>query len=324
MKILITGGSGFIGTNLLENLLKHDIDHLNVDKTQPKISKHIHNWIDCNLLDYNKLYHIFEDYKPSYVLHLAARTDILGKTINDYRDNTNGTANLLKAIKLTNSIEKIIITSSQFVHQFHGNPQSDEEFFPYTIYGESKVITEKLTRQADLKCQWTIIRPTNVWGPWHSRYPKEFWKIISDGKYIHPDKKNVIRSYGYVYNVIDQIEKLFSLPEKMVNKNVFYLGDPPIYLIDWVNGFSKALIGRDARKVFPSIVYLLGLFGDLVSLAGINFPITRSRYKSMTSSNPAPMEKTINLLGNPKYNLNEAIEQTVIWLKEKYPELVKL
>ena len=91
-----------------------------------------------------------------------------GKSLNDFRDNTIGTANVLEAIRKTPTISRVVITSSQHVRKpGSGLPQNDEDFAPHGLYGESKKITEQLTRWAGLPCIWTIIRPTTVWGPWH-------------------------------------------------------------------------------------------------------------------------------------------------------------
>lgn len=322
-RYLVTGGSGFIGTNLVEKLIDNKLKFINIDINEPKIKNHFVHWVQCDILDIQKVNNIFKEFSPTNVLHLAARTDVEGKTLEDYKVNTKGTQNILEVLKATKSVERIIITSTQFVNQNNGTPKNDEDFAPHTVYGESKVITEKLTREANLECIWSIIRPTNVWGPWHPRYPREFWRIIGEGKYIHPNKKDVIRSYGYVKTVIDQILQISVADSIIVDKQVFYVGDSPINLINWVNGFSKMQIGRNVVKVPRQLIFLLAVMGDLVKKLGYNFPITISRYKSMTSSNPAPMDKTIKTFGDPLYKLEDGIRETVEWLKIYYPDLVK-
>lgn len=324
MKLIITGGSGFIGTNLCEKLIEQDTNFINIDINAPKLKNQFSSWEQCDILDSEKVKKIISDFSPTHVIHLAARTDIDGNKIEDYVVNTLGTQNILDAVKLSNSVERVIITSSQFVHQFNGMPKNDFDYAPYTVYGESKMIAEKLTRSADLKCVWTIIRPTNIWGAWHPRYPHEFWKVIGEGKYIHPGKEKVIRSYGYVKNVIHQIFKIFDLEINLVNKKVVYVGDEPINLLDWVNAFSKAQLGKEVMVVPRPVIIILANIGDLFKSVGLNFPISTSRYKSMTTSNPAPMGNTFRLLGPVPYNLNEAVSETIIWLKKYYPNLVKI
>lgn len=318
-RILITGGSGFIGSNLIDVLSRdRTYEILNVDIAEPVEESHKPYWSGTSILDKEKLMTVFNEFKPGYVVHLAARTDTEpGNVLDDYKVNTEGTANVLEAIKKCNYIQRTIITSTQFVNQYHGMPAHDQDYAPHTVYGQSKVITEKLTRDADLKCCWTIIRPTNIWGPRHPRYPKEFWYVLKRGRYIHPGKKPVIRSYGYVGNVADQIIRLLEIECGEINGQVFYVGDEPINLYDWANGFSIALNKRSVRVVPRIIVKGLALSGDVLKVLKIKFPITSSRYKSMTNSNTAPMQKTFQLLGSPKYSLQNGIDETVEWLKKQ-------
>lgn len=315
MKVLITGGSGFIGTNLISKLVKENIEFINIDIKKPNIREHDIYWKQCDILNKEKLKEIFISFSPTHVIHLAARTDVLSNKLDDYKANTTGTANILDAIKITSSIDRVIITSTQFVNQYHGVPKHDEDYAPHTVYGESKVITEQLTRKAGMQCTWTIIRPTNIWGPWHPRYAKEFWLVLKKGRYVHPlTKKPVIRSYGYVGNIVHQIMKILKSPKEKVNKTIFYVGDQPIPLYEWVNGFSVGLTGKNVKTVPSLFVRCIAYCGDILKTAGINFPITSSRYKSMTTNNDAPMTKTFQELGNPPYTLSEGINQTIKWL----------
>jgi nucleoside-diphosphate-sugar epimerase len=306
---------------ILEN---NNCQVLNIDIVQPKMGLYNKYWVQCDILDQRKLINLFSSFNPDVVIHLAAKVDVEGKTLDDYKVNTEGTKNILNSIKKTKSVKRVIITSTQFVNQYNGIPKNDEDYSPHTIYGESKVITEQVTREAELECCWTIIRPTNIWGPWHWRYPKEFWKVIAEGKYFHPKGNNVIRSYGFVGNVVWQIQRFLDIEEYKVNKQVFYVGDKSINILEWVNGFSKLQIGKNVRLVSPIFVKGLAILGDILKGIGVTFPITSSRYKSMTTSNALPMDKTFNLLGNPPYNLEESIKLTVNWLKVYYPHLVKI
>ena len=322
MKVLVTGGSGFIGTNLI-SILKDSCEVLNVDIKPPVNKLQMNYWKKSDILEKKHLGEQFEAFKPNMVVHLAARADVDGKTLDDYKTNTEGTANVLEAVKNTSSIERVIITSTQFVNQYNGIPQHDEDYAPHTIYGESKVISEKLTRKADLKCTWTIIRPTNVWGPWHWRYPYEFWKIIAEGKYFHPKNQSVFRSYGYVGNVCSQISRILEIDEYLVNKKVYYVGDESINILDWVNEFSIQQTGKNVKQVDKSLLKMIALSGDILQLFNIKFPLTSSRFKSMTTSNATPMSKTFEVLGLPQYDLKEGVRKTIEWLKEYHPNLVR-
>lgn len=323
MKILITGGSGFIGTNLIDILIKEKKDFLNIDIKAPGKEVHRPYWHEADILNKEKMLDIFSKYKPTHVVHLAARTDTDSNVLEEYSTNTTGTSNVLDAIKATASVAHVIITSTQFVHKPGKLPENDEDFAPHTTYGQSKVITEQLTRNAHLACVWTIIRPTNVWGPWHSRYPKEFWSVLKKGFYFHPGGKQVTRSYAYVGNVVYQIMKIFETHLDLVNGKVFYVGDRPIQLLDWVNGFSEKITGSNARVIPGVFIQALGYLGDVLSVVKIKFPITSSRYKSMTQDYLTPMEFTFSTLGEPPYTMEQGIEITVHWLNNDYSVLNK-
>ena len=209
-----------------------------------------------------------------------------------------------------------IITSTQFVCGPGRLPASDTDYFPETVYGQSKVIAEQLTRDVKLKSCWTIIRPTNVWGPWHTRYRREFWHVVERGLYVHPGREPVIRCYGYVKNVASQIEKIFQARRDLVDGKTLYGGDRPINLFDWANGFSRALTGRDVRVIPRSLMRALALIGDIPTrLTGKPFLINSSRYRSMITNYETPMEPTFDLLGENPYTLEEGIQETVKWLR---------
>ncbi len=318
MKILITGGSGFIGTNLIDHLVEKGIDFLNADIKPPSKSAHGPHWKEVDIMNKAKLLFIFQEYQPSHVIHLAARTDTDSNILEDYVVNTTGTANVLEAIKQTSSITRVIITSTQFVHKPGPLPKSDEDYDPHTTYGQSKVITEQLTRQSNLPVTWTIIRPTNVWGPWHLRYPKEFWSVLRKGLYFHPGGKKVTRSYAYVGNIVYQMMRIFEKAPAEINGKVFYVGDMPIQLLDWVNGFSMKITGKKARVIPGFLIQLLGIGGDILSVAKIKFPITSARYKSMTQDYLTPMEYTFRELGQPPFTMDQGIGITVDWLNNEY------
>ena len=316
-RILITGGSGFIGTHLVDLLSSSGAVVLNVDKEPPRKPSHHEWWFDCDILDLDSLREAFEAHEPSAVVHLAARTDTEGQTLHDYRDNTEGTANLLRVIGENPCVRRVIITSTQFVCRPGALPESDEDFRPHTVYGESKVVTEKLTRASNLGAAWTIIRPTNIWGPWHPRYPHEFWRVLHRGLYVHPAGPQPIRCYGYVENVTHQIRQMLEAPEEKVGGRTFYVGDPPAPLSEWVGAFSRALTGRDVKVVPRPVVRAIACVGDILGFAGVKFPLTTSRFRSMTQDYPTPMQKTFDALGPPRYSVEEGVERTVEWLSEE-------
>lgn len=317
MRLLITGGSGFIGLNAVDYFLPRAEALLNLDRNPPEPAHHRNFWQRADLLDATGLRKRVDAFQPTHVLHLAARSDCVENTTVEegYRDNTLGTANFLQVIGACSSIQRAVITSSQYVCGPGYQPKNDEDFSPATVYGASKVITENLTRSARLPFPWTLIRPTNVWGPWHARYEREFWRIAHRGWYFHPGGAPVRRSYAFVGNILDQIQRILALQDHQIRARTFYVGDATDDIWNWASGFCQVLHGRLPPRIPRSFLRLLGRAGDAISaFSGRRFYIDSSRVNSMTSDYPIDMAETLRLLGPGSASLDEGILQTARWL----------
>lgn len=319
MKILITGGSGFIGTNLIQSYLDQGVEVMNLDWNPPLNRAHNPYWKEADIMDSAGLLEIFATYQPTHVVHLAARTDTdiyeLDGDLNEYVQNTQGTQHVLDAIQATPSIQRVIITSSMFVCEAGYLPKHDQDYRPFTLYGVSKKLTEDYTRAADLHCPWTIIRPQTIWGAWSLRYRDVLFKVMNKGLYFHPSKRNVRRAYGYVGNVVWQIQQILQVPENSVNKQVFYVGDLPIDLRNWVELISLELTGKPVRLLPTPLVKGIALTGDLLKRANVRFPLSSTRFNSMTQDYLAPTEKTYEVLGTPPYTTEAGVKEMIAWHK---------
>lgn len=328
MRIFITGGSGFIGTNLIEYYARqHGTAILNYDWNPPLNPDQTKYWWEDDIMDYRKLRQVMVRFQPDIVIHLAARTDTdiydLDGDMNEYIQNTEGTRRLLQAIKSIPSIQRVIMTSTQFVCEAGYKPMHDKDYKPFTLYGKSKLISEQLTREANLPCCWTIIRPSTIWGPWALRYRDIMFKVMKKGLYFHPAKKGVQRSYGYVKNVIHQIDQILKVPAEQVNGETFYVGDEPIDLLEWVKTISQQLTGNPVRILPTSLVKAIALTGDLASSIGVPFPLTSTRFNSMTQDYVAPMEKTLKVLGPNPYSMEAGAKEMVEWYYDRSAQIEK-
>ena len=101
MRILVTGGSGFIGTNLIESLQHAGHDLLNLDRSSPRNPNHGTIFKQVDILDAEHLTELVGDFKPTHVVHLAARTDLADGSVEPlYAANTTGTRNLINAMAI--------------------------------------------------------------------------------------------------------------------------------------------------------------------------------------------------------------------------------
>jgi nucleoside-diphosphate-sugar epimerase len=314
MRLLITGGSGFIGTNLVAHFLKEGVPLLNLDWNPPLCTDHTPFWAEADIMDARRTREVLDGFRPTHVVHLAARTDTEeNEDLAAYIQNHEGTRILLDELTRTPSLQRVVVTSTQFVCEAGHQPQHDQDFKPFTLYGESKRLTEIATRQAGLQVPWTIIRPTTIWGPWSLRYRDVMFRVMRKGLYFHPGRKRVVRSYGYVGNVVWQIARILELPAEHVAGKVFYVGDPPFDLRTWVECVSMRLTGRRVRYIPTWTVRMLAWVGDAAKALGIGFPITSGRYRSMTTDYITPMDATIAALGQAPWTMEAGVDETIRW-----------
>ncbi len=316
-KVLVTGGSGFIGMNLMQSLIDDKFDVLNIDRSKPLLEQHIPYWKKVDLLDKEQLTEAVQNFQPDIIVHLAARTDLDETvTLKAYDDNVGGVSNLLSAVSHTDSVKKVLVTSSMLVCRIGYTPKTDEDYAPSTVYGESKVQTEKITRASEPDCCWAIVRPATIWGPYHYGLKSGFFSILDRGLYFHPGRQEVKKSYGYVGNSVFQLRALMEAPEEKVHKKVFYLSDRPMNLLDWTSECSEKLTNKPLRVIPYWIMKMAAIVGDIALLAGIKkFPMTSFRLKNMVTENIVDTDPMFAVAGEPPFSMSEGIDATVGWLQ---------
>lgn len=319
-RVLLTGASGFIGTNFVDLLLGCGATVANADIAAPMLQSHNHLWRHCDVGDLTTLQETVGNFNPHYVVHLAARTDTSSTAPADYDINHIGTGNVARALLKAPGCEKFIFVSSQFVLGPAARFTSETNYAPHTAYGESKAQAEIELRGDPPQTPWTIVRPTNVWGPWHLRYQSQFWRVLRRGMYLHPDAPDPIRSYGYIGSVCLQMLDILLASAHVVHGRALYVGDQPAPLSEWVDAFSVALRGKPARRVPGRALATLARFGDIAQRTGIRMPMNTSRYSSMTSDYPTPMNLTSDILGRLQVlPLSFGVTETVRWLHHGAP-----
>lgn len=318
MKILITGGSGFIGTNLIDCFLKKQFEVLSIDINPPRKTKHKKLWKQLNICDYKLFSKAVSNFNPHFIVHLAAKTDLNGEHISDYQANIKGVENLMEISNESSTLKRVIIASSMLVCKIGYNPISFDDYLPDTIYGESKVLTEKIVKKYNI--DWVIVRPTSIWGPWFGAPYKNFFELVLKGLYFNiPKNKSAIKTFGYVKNTCNQIVSLLLTHNKIVSRNYFYLGDiEPINIHDWANMIRK-ISGKNRLITFPLFVLnfasYLGQF--IKDYFKINMPLNRFRYKNMTTNNIIKdLDKLSTVTDNYSQKIDENIYETIDWINK--------
>ncbi|MEN9491582.1 MAG: hypothetical protein RJA63_2031 [Pseudomonadota bacterium] len=317
LRVLITGGSGFIGTNAVEHFAeRHRV--LNLDIAAPRNDAHTPYWHEVDLLDVAALKAVVVDFDPHFVLHLAARTDLDGRTVDDYAANTTGVSNLLAAMAGAPSLRRVIFASSMLVCRVGYQPRSDLDFCPANPYGESKMRGELLVRKRPPSVPWVLVRPTSIWGPWFREPYRNFFDYVLKGRYFHIGSTRVFKTYGYVGNAIHQLQAMLDASEEDVHGRVFYLGDSSEYEIrDWADAIARRH-GLRIPQVPLALVRGGAWLGDLLKAFGLRFPMTSFRLKNMTTENRIDLRPTLALAPSLPYDRDRSIELTLDWLR-KHP-----
>ncbi|MFE3869297.1 NAD-dependent epimerase/dehydratase family protein [Flavobacterium sp. LS2P90] len=315
-KILVTGGSGFIGTNLIEKFISDGHDVLNIDIAEPKKKELFKFWNEVDINCFDILEQSIKSFCPDYIVHLAARTDLDGMSLEAYKTNVIGVKNLLNISNELTSLKKIIITSSMLVCHGGYYPKDQFDYAPTTIYGESKVETERIVWENKPTCDWAIIRPTSIWGPWFGIPYKNFFDMIISKKYFHIGNKGCTKTYGYIGNAIYQIEKILFGETRNELGKVFFIGDNPATNIEeWANEIGTELNIKIIKMPYL-LIKIAAFFGDSLKLIGLPFPMNSFRLHNMTTNNVIDLKNTYEIAQTLPYTRKDGIERTLKWINK--------
>lgn len=318
MRILVTGGSGFIGTNYSEYLFNNKIAFINLDCKAPRNKAHREFWKECDILDYPLLDRIVKGFQPTHVVHLAAKTGLSRKNIREFAANIDGVSNLIKSLKQVSCIERAIFTSSLLVCEMGYVPQSDTDYRPTTLYGQSKVEGEKIVRSAgNLPFNWVIVRPISVWGPWQEEPYINFFKSVARNFYFHIGSGHYRRSMGYVENMVCQFHKLLLAAPEKVNKQTFYLGDDkPVDIYNLAHEIKTILGTADIYHMPLWAARLAAAIGDVLKMLGCQrFPLTSFRLKNIRTEYVFDLSAVMEITGSLPYDFKTSVRRTVEWMR---------
>jgi nucleoside-diphosphate-sugar epimerase len=319
--IVITGGSGFIGTNLIALLGKElpELRLVNLDINPPREPAQRDYWLECDASDTQEVTSVLAASGSCQIVHLAARTDLDGRTLADYSINgVSGTNALLEAIRRAPNVERVLFASSRLVCRIGYTPSSDVDYCPPNHYGESKVAGELAVREATGLPTWAIIRPTSIWGPYFGTPYLEFFLACARGQYLHPSGRRVLKDFGYVENTAFQIMKLLMARPQAVNGQTFYLCDyQPIDVRSFAAEIAIVSDARLPREVPVAALWLAARFGDILASTGIyaHPPLTSFRLDNLMTDMTFNTVGLQGITGNLRFDQSEGIQRTVAYLR---------
>ncbi len=305
MKLLVTGGAGFMGSEFVRQAVNRGFDVVVVDKltyagdlARLQDVEDRYRFYRSDITNKEFIYHIFESEKPDAVVHFAAESHV-DRSILDpepfIRSNVVGTMVLLEAAKKY-GVEKFINTATDEVY---GELGREGQFFedtplnPNSPYSVSKTSADMLGRayHRTFGVPVVTIRPSNNYGPW--QYPEKLipviiLKALADEPVPVYGKGENVREWLFVE---DFAEAVFTVLEKAAPGSIYNIG----------SGFEKRNI-----DVVKSVLSLLGKSEDL-----IKFVKDRPGHDFRYSLNTDRIKKELGW--SAKTDFETGIEKTVKW-----------
>ena len=329
MKILITGGAGFIGNTLVRNLLlttEHKI--INLDKLgyasdltsinsldKKLLSRYTFLKVDLN--DFSKLKEAIESSNPDFIMHLAAESHV-DRSINEpnlfVQSNVIGTFNLLEVVR---EFYKKLSENRKQIFKFHhistdevfgslgvkGKFSEQTSYDPRSPYSASKAASDHLVRAwfHTYKIPTIVSNCSNNYGPW--QFPEKLIpKIIINALNINqiPIYGNGLNIRDWLY-VEDHVEGL---------KKVVFKGKPgQTYCIGGDGEKTNLEVASTICEILDELVPISFSYKTLIKFVE-DRPGHDKRYAIDSS-------KIKNKLGwSPKYSFDNGIRKTVFWYKE--------
>ena len=319
-KIIVTGGSGFIGSNLVNFLIKKKYFVINLDKLTYSSNKYKHNllkkknykFIKVDIINKNKIIKIIKKYRPQAIFNLAAETHVdrsIDGPINFIRSNINGTFNLLESLRFLQRGKispKLIHISTDEVYGDikKGRSNEDHKYQPSSPYSASKASADHLINSyiRTYNLNAVISSCCNNYGPYQfpeKLIPKIISNILNNKELPIYAKGRNSREWIHVEDHCEALFKLYLKGKKGEKYNV---------------GSGINLRNIDLVKKIINICKIMNI--KIGKKTKIKFVTDRPGHDFRYALNSKKITK--QLKWKAKVKLNVGLRKTVIWyLKNK-------
>jgi CDP-glucose 4,6-dehydratase len=265
--ILVTGGAGFVGSHLVEELINQKANvivvDINLDKHSYLFTENLHKRskvIDLNICDYKKLQSLIKKYKIELIFHLAAQALVEEAYENPkytLENNIVSTINILEAVRTNPQIKGIIVASSDKSYgklkkqkYIETDPLSGDH--PYdtsksvtdlisTTYYKTYGIPVVVTRFGNIYGEGDLNFSRIIPGIMESIIKNKTLEIRSNGKYI--------RDYLYVKDVVNGYILLAKNINKVKGKAFNFGSDETLNVLDLIKTVEKNLSKKIKYKI---------------------------------------------------------------------------
>ena len=310
-KIAITGGAGFIGTQLAK-LLKADghelvLIDLKASETFPDES------VIVDITNADALSETLKDVDTIYHLAAEHRDDV--SPISRYTDvNVDGGKNVIAAAK-AHGIDKIIFSSTVAVYGLDaGESKESDTPAPFNPYGQSKLDSEKTFEDwatEDANRSLVIMRLVATFGPGNRGNIFTLMNQIASGKFVMIGDGSNRKSIAYVGNVAKFLQHAldFGAGHHLYN----YADKPDLNMRDFVESVRGTL---GYKGVGPQMPYAIGLIGGGVfdvaaKITGKKFPISTIRIKKFCADTVVNADKIHSGDFYAPYSLHDGLKEMI-------------
>ena len=330
-RILITGASGFIGSFIVEEALRRDMQvwaAVRKSSSREFLQDGRIHFIELNLSSRDELVRQMKDEKFDYVVHAAGVTKCLHAE-DFYRINTEGTKNLVEALQqLSMPLVKFVYLSSLSIFGPIREQQPYEEIResdtpePNTAYGKSKLLAEQfldsLVQEGEHAAfPYVVLRPTGVYGPREKDYFMMAKSIKGHTDFSVGYKRQDIT---FVY-VSDVVQAVFLALQRGACGRKYFLSDGEVYQSATFSDLILREMGNPWCLRVKAPIWVLRVvtfFGEYIGrITRKVTALNNDKYHIMKQRNwrcdISPARKELGF--NPEVKLKEGVSRTIGWYR---------
>lgn len=264
IKVLVTGGGGFVGMALIRRLVKLEYSIVSFSRSIYEEHKVLGiSIIQGDILNQSEIEKACVGI--DVVFHIAAKVGIWGPYNDFYAVNVIGTENVIKACN-KNEVKKLIFTSSASVVFDGSSLEGADETIGYSSkpvsnYASTKAKAEQLVLVANSESLKTIaLRPHLVWGPGDTQLIPKILRRAKSGRLQKIGKKDFLIDTTYIDNLVDaQLLALNEMDEHSdVNGRAFFITNgEPVPVWTFMNAIIKTFDFPEVNKIVPKNLALI-------------------------------------------------------------------